>query len=385
MRKLFFTVAMVIFTMLSFTSCEEMIVSSDETIDLVPKATITGIVTAELNLQNSGAEFVPTGTQLLVEVPYLDINSASTGKWMDTIQVEADGKYSVQVPADANGVEVTITPFVFEADQKQNYSEVNFPTIKKVYKAAAATISNVKSGYSMVKDFTYNASSLASFDYKVQVVGKCTANLSAETPGLENAPNGTMLVFYNSEWADSTTVSNGKYSINIPNTPVKCKAQFIRLKRVWNSSTLSYQDVSYKYSIVDLSINPSSPLNTIDLSFGEGEDQTIDPAPNTTTLSGAATADSDLTVTGREPMPNGTKIYFEDAGKTWGAIATVADGKYSVQIPRNTLGVFSITYQVNYNANRKTSSTSTTIYNFIGSGNISTTNLATKTQEIIAY
>ena len=116
MRKLFFTVVVAMFSLLHFTSCEEMIVSSDQTIDLAPKATLSGDVLAELNLQSSGMEAVPAGTELLVEVNYADINPASTGKWMDTIQVSADGKYSVQVPADADGVSVAVTPFSFESD-----------------------------------------------------------------------------------------------------------------------------------------------------------------------------------------------------------------------------------------------------------------------------
>lgn len=382
MKKLFFATAVALLAMLGFTSCEEMIVSTDQTIDLAPKATISGNVLAELNLQSSGMEAVPAGTQLLVEVAYADINPASTGKWMDTIQVSADGKYSVQVPADADGVSVTVTPFNFEADQRQNYSETNYSTIKKAFKAIAF-VQAIRSGQSVIKDITYTASDLPTFAYKVTISGKCTANLSAETPGLENAPNGTVIVFYTNDWVDSTTVTNGKYSINAPSKAVTCKSQFIRLKKVWNSTLQSYQDISYKYSYL-ATYTPTSSTNTYDIDFGEGADQTIDPAPNTTTLSGAATADSDLTVTGREPMPNGTKIYFEDAGKTWGAVATVADGKYSVQIPRSSLGINTITYQVNYNANRKTT-TSTTIYNFSGSGNINTTSAATKTQEIIAY
>jgi len=384
MKKLFFAAAMALIAMLSFTSCEEMIVSSNQTIDLVPKATITGVVTAELNLQSVGAEFVPEGTQLLVEVPYSDINTGSIGKWMDTVIVAADGKYSVAVPTDADGVTVTITPFAFEAEQTQNYEETNYPKIKMLFKATAVVINDFKSGNSIPKNIVYVASNLPTFNYKVMLSGKCTANLNAETLGMENAPNGTVIVFYTNDWVDSTTITNGNYSINIPYKTVMYKSQFIKNKRVWNSTTLSYQEISYKYT-KSSTFTPTSPTNTFDINFGEGEDQTIDPSPNTTTLSGLATADSDLTVSGRESMPEGTKIYFEANDKSWGAIATVTGGKYSVLIPRNTLNIFSITYQVNYNANRKTTPTSTAIYNFIGTGNISTTSAATKTQEIIAY
>ena len=273
MRKLFFTVVVAMFSLLHFTSCEEMIVSSDQTIDLAPKATLSGDVLAELNLQSSGMEAVPAGTELLVEVNYADINPASTGKWMDTIQVSADGKYSVQVPADADGVSVAVTPFSFESDQRQNYSEANYSTIKKAFKAIAF-VQPIRSGQSVVRDITYTASDLPTFAYKVAISGKCTANLSAETPGFENAPNGTVIVFYTNDWVDSTTVTNGKYAINAPNKTVTCKSQFVRLKRVWNSTLQNYQDISYKYSYL-ATYTPTSSTNTYDVDFGEGKDQTI--------------------------------------------------------------------------------------------------------------
>ncbi|MDD3320992.1 MAG: hypothetical protein PHS59_06065 [Paludibacter sp.] len=384
MKKLTFTVAMVILAMLSFTSCEDSIVSSDETIDLLPKATISGTVLAELNLQSDGLETVPEGTQLLVEVNYSDINpAASAGKWMDTIQVSADGKYSVQVPTDANGVSVSISPFTFEAEQTQKYTEVNYTTIKKVYSASLYSLT-ISAGNDTIQNISYTAANEPTFAYKVTLTGKCQANLSAETPGLENAPNGTVLNFYNNEWKDSVTVNNGTYTIMVPNTTIYCNAKFTQLKSVWNTNLISYQNISYKYTINSLSITPSSSVNTLALSFGEGEDQTVDSSPNTTTLSGTATAESDATLSGTENMPDGTKIYFEDDSKTWGATATVSSGKYSVSIPRSTTGIYTINYSINYNANKRTSSTSVSVYNFTGSGSLSTTSISTKTLNIIA-
>lgn len=382
MKKVIFLAAMSLLALLALTSCEENVVSTPVSVDLVPKAKISGRASAELNLQTAGFEAAPAGTELFVEVNYNGINAdVTSGKWMDTIVVDANGMYEIDVPADANGVTVTISPTSFEADQVQNYTAY-FKVIKKVYSLNSFTV-NISSGNQKTVNFTYGVGDEVTFVDKVSITGKCLANLSAETPGLENAPNGTVLNFFTNDWKDSVAVNNGTYTIVVPNKTVNCKAQFTRLKKVWNSTLLNYQEISYKYT-VNTAFTPNASINTFDISFGEGDDQTVDPSPNTTTLSGTATADSDLTVSGNENMPDGTKIYFEDATKTWGAIATVAAGRYSVLIPRNTTGVSTINYQVNYNANKRTSPTAVSVYNFVGSGSTSTTSASTKTLNITA-
>jgi hypothetical protein len=381
-KLLYFIASVALFT---FSGCDKDVVSTPVTVSLMPNAQIVGNVTAELNLQTAGLEVVPSGTMLLVEVFYADINPVATdGKWSDTVTVASDGKFSVSVPADAGGVSVNITPFSFETDQIQAYGAF-YKVLKKNYSCAPAIIS-IRSGQTMTKDFTFVAANLPSFVDLVNMSGKCQANLNAEQPGLENVPDGTVINFYTSDWKDSVKVVNGTYSINIPNKTVNYKAQFAYAKRVWNVNSdfaqSGYLNINYKFNL-NGSFSPVASTNTVDLSFGEGTDMTVDPSPNITVLSGTATADLDLTVAGLENMPDGTKIYFTTG--TWGATAVVSSGKYTVSIPRyvNFDSPTNVTYYISFNANRKTI-TETKSYNYNASGSISTVSAATKTFNITA-
>lgn len=337
MRKLFFTLAVVLLATLSFTSCEEMIVSTDETIDLAPKATIMGNVLAELNLQNSGQEAVPAGTQLLVEVPYSDINPASVGKWMDTIQVAADGKYSVQVPTDANGVTVTITPFAFVAEQIQAFGSLA-AKVTKTYSVTAPATKSIASGQSVVLDITYDKITAApSFVDKVKITGSFTANLNQELGGNENVPNGTVINFYNASFKDSAVVTNGKYSISVPKgISLTVKSKFTYSKKVWNATTSTYSNVNYeyKYDAVRTFNIMDEVVDIVAANSGEGTDLTVYPIVSAVT--GDAKAELDENFNGLENMPNGTVIKFwTNTSPVWGVSAIVNNGKYSVSAPKN--------------------------------------------------
>lgn len=386
MKKFNLSLIVAIIALFTFSGCDKDVISSPVTVSLLPTAHIVGNATAELDLQKAGVETAPVGTMLFVEVFYGNINPAATaGKWSDTITVASDGKYDIAVPADADGVSVIVTPFSFEADQVQSYGAFN-NVLKKTFSSVGFSV-NVKSGQTIIRDFAYIATNLTSFVDMVRVSGKCLANLNSELPGLENAPNGTVINFYTSDWKDSVAVNNGTYSITVPNKTINYKAQFTSAKRVWviNSdfAQSGYQNVNYKYKLNN-SYTPATAINTLDLSFDEGTDMTVDPTPNTTFLSGSASADLDLTIVGFENMPDGTKIYFTTG--TWGATAIVSNGKYSLNIPRyvdfnSPAGVL---YNISFNANKKTSNTSTAIYNFTASGSTPTVSGATKTLNITA-
>lgn len=355
MRKLIFTVAVAALAMLSFTSCEEMIVSSNQTIDLVPKATLSGNVMAELNMQSSGMEAVPAGTQLLVEVSYSDINPTSAGKWMDTIQVSADGKYSVQVPADANGVNVSILPFVFVADQIQAYGSMA-TKVTKTYSVTAATMKAISSGQSIVLDITYDKITAApSFVDKVKITGAFTANLNQELGGNENVPNGTIINFYNNSWKDSAVVTNGKYSISVPKgVPLTVKSKFTYSKKVWNQTTSTYTNVNYEFKYETL-----RTFNTIDevvdiaaANSGEGTDLTVYPIVSA--VSGTAKADLEENLNGLENLPNGTVIKFwTTTAPIWGVNVTVYGGQFTVNAPKNQ----NINWSTKFNAVKKVAMT----------------------------
>jgi hypothetical protein len=372
-----------VLALMGLTSCEKEIVSSPIYVDKLPKANVTGYVTSEMNLQSDGAEFVPTGTKLLVEVNYSDLNSVATGKWKDTVTVDATGKYQVAVPANGSGVTVTITPFAFEADQIQPYGAF-YKTVKKSYSAAFITFT-IRSGQAFSKDVSYLTSNLPNFTDKVSVSGKAQANLDAKLVGLENVPNGTVINFYNSTWKDSVVVQNGTYSIIVPNgLLVNWKSKFIAAKNVWvtnaNSPSQSgYQSVSYQYTISGSSTFGSNTINN-DLSAGEGVDMTVDPNANVVLVSGNATADLDLTTAGNESIPDGTIITFYASDSSWGGTATVSNGKYNVSIPKNK----AVNYYATFVYNKKLTATTFASTTYTLNGTISGTSASTLTYNVVA-
>ncbi len=335
MKKLIFTVA--VLATLSLTSCEEMIVTSNQTIDLAPKATLSGDVLAELNLQSSGLEAVPAGTQLLVEVNYSDINPASVGKWMDTIQVGADGKYMVQVPTDANGVNVSIMPFAFVADQTQIYGSM-IAKVSKTYSVTAATVKAIAQGQSIISDINYDKlTAPPSFIEKVRITGTFTANLNQELGGNENVPNQTVVNFFNSSWKDSAVVTNGKYSILVPKgVALTLKSKFTYSKKVWNLTTSSYSNLNYEYKFDALKTfnTMDEVVNLIAANSGEGDDLTVHPIVSG--VSGTCTADLDESLNGFENMPNATTIkLWTTTTPIWGVTTTVSSGRYLISAPKN--------------------------------------------------
>ena len=362
--------AMALLAVFLFNSCDEIpVVSSAITVDQLPKASISGYVTSEMNLLTNGQELVPEGTRLLIEVSYSDLNAAATaGKWQDTVSVGTNGKYEVAVPADANGVTVTITPFAFESDQTQAYGAL-LPKVLKSYTVAQSTLS-IRSGQVLTKDISYTANNLPNFTDKVRVSGKVQANLNAETVGLESVPDGTILNFYNGQWKDSVSVKNGTYSIVVPiGDAVICKAKFKCNKKVWVTdyvtlSNSAYANVSYEYTVSGMTSYSANSEN-MDLTAGEGKDLTVDPNANLVVVSGNALADIDGTTYGLENMPNGAQIVFYTT--QWGATAIVNNGKYSVRIPKNT----SVNYCIKFTTYKKLSSTSVKsyIYEYTGTLN----------------
>lgn len=388
MKKNRFLSGLAVLALVGLTSCEKDVVSSPMYVDNLPKASISGYVTSEMNFQSDGSEFVPVGTKLLVEVNYSDLNSAATGKWKDTVTVGADGKYQAAVPANGSGVTVTITAFAFEANQVQPYGAF-YPTIKKSYSAAAIVLLTVRSGQALSKDITYTASNLPYFTDKVSVSGKAQANLDASIVGLENVPNGTLINFFNSGWKDSVTVQNGTYSIVVPNgEAISWKSKFTKTKHVWVTNNTSpsqsgYQDVNYQYTINGTSTFVSNTL-TNDLSAGEGVDLTVDPNANVVLLSGSATAELDLTNPGNESIPDGITITFYALDSSWGGTAIVSNGKYNISIPRNKAVGYYATFVYNKRLTATTFASTTYTLNSTSSGSIPSTSASTLIFPMIA-
>lgn len=375
---------MAILALVSLSNCKnEEVVSSPIYVDNSPKANISGYVTAEMNLQTNGAEFVPAGAQIFVEVNYSDLNSAAIGKWKDTVTVSATGQYQVAVPANGSGVTVTITPLTFEANQIQAYGSF-FNQINKIYSTNPITLASVRTGQSLKSNITYALSDLPNFTDKVSISGKFQANLDASVVGLENVPNGTVINFWTSTWKDSVVVQNGIYSMVSPkNSSINWRSKFKYLKNVWNPNTLTYNNShTYEYTISG-SNSFSSNTTDFDLSAGEGTDTWIDPLANVVQVSGTALADLDLTISGSESIPDNAnaKITFYASDNSWGGTATISAGRYTINVPRNE----TIIYTGSFTYLKKTSATTTvlTTYNF--NGTFFSSSSSTQTVPVTAY
>ncbi|MDD3078351.1 MAG: hypothetical protein PHH37_04485 [Paludibacter sp.] len=368
MKKLCYLLVMAIIAITGFVSCEDAVVSTPLTVDTTlsgAKATISGYVTAEMNLQTYGNEVVPEGTKLLVEVFYSDLNPAATnGKWADTVSVAADGTYSIVVPADANGVSVIMTPFPFQASQVQQSGEQN-AEITKAYSSASVSVS-IKSGEMKTQDFVYSDADLPLSNNMVNVSGKFTANLTDQTTGEENVPDGTYITFQSSTWQDSVAVTNGTYSIDVPSgVAVTWTADFKYTKSVWNYSgetdpaKKAYENVLFEYKISGSGIF-GSVTKDYDLNAGEGIDLT--ETPDMVTLSGIVSAELNDTQQGLEALPVGTTIYFESGN--WGGSANIgANGLYEIKVPAQKTISLSIKAALDVTANGSTTTKVFTYFN----------------------
>ena len=385
MKKTSLFSVMAIFALVSLSSCDKEVVSSPIYVNKLPQANISGYVTAEMNLQTAGAEYVPVGTQLFVEVSYNGLNPSATGSWKDTVTVSATGEYHLAVPSSGSGVTVSITPVSFEADQVQAYGAF-FPKVKKIY-AAAKTQFTITAGSNVTgKNFSYTPADLPTFTDKVSVTGKVQANLDAAIVGLESVPNGTVINFTSPGfWKDSVVVQNGTYTIIVPKSALiswSAKFKYNKNTSIWNANTnkLTFDNTkSYEYSMTGSSTFSSV---TTDYNLSAGEGTIVDLTPTIVTVSGSAKADLDLSVAGTENMPDGTPINFYTSDNSWAGIATVSNGSYSINMPRNT----QIYYTCSFTATQRTATGGNTPNKsyYVSSSFYSTTNSTLTQQNITA-
>jgi hypothetical protein len=264
-----------------FTSCDKTVETTPLSIDLSKTATIEGYVYADLNLNDYGKEAVPAGTKIILSLPYSDLySSGATGNWVDTVDVDANGKFTVAVPADADGVTVTIKAVDFIYSQVQPLTASN-ATIQKIFSVSSATSVSVKVSETKVQIIEYNTiTGFSDFDNYVAISGKVQAELNLSNSELEAVPTGTTLIFYGNGWSQEVTVSsdgtNMVYTVDVPaSISIYCAYDFTASKNVWNSSEGSYQNVDYRYKSTSLYVGYFSvDTEDEDLYLGGGTEVT---------------------------------------------------------------------------------------------------------------
>lgn len=369
--KLFSVIAILALVSLSSCKDEPVVVSSAVTVATKDSATISGYVTAELNLQSAGLEAVPAGTSILVSLPYSQLNATATGSWMKTVTVGTDGKYSVKIPTNSKGVAVTFTPSAFEYDQTQAYSSgATVPKLRLTYNIGSNSL-NVVSGQSLNNDIKYTSTTNIAIGVpEVTIAGKVQADLDASIIGLENLPDGTKIIFTATGWADSTTISSGKYSISVPKgLLINWSINKIINTKVWSPNNLDPSQSTYINVDKTYSISGSSTFNANNLAVDiTPSGNTVSVVSLTTTVTGIAKAELDLSTSGLEYLPTGSKIYFYTS--TWGATATVSSGgNFSVIVPFGT----TVNYYTQVTANQISQSGISSSHTFQLTGNFSST------------
>jgi hypothetical protein len=127
-------------------------------------ATVQGLVYATLNdtLNPQINQFAPANTPLLFTYtlnqfhPYLTTKDQTVE--CPPVQVQADGSYSITVPAVASGINIVLESNQFTYMQKGRSQHTgNDTTIRKIYTLPSQTISGLIPGETKFIDLTYSA------------------------------------------------------------------------------------------------------------------------------------------------------------------------------------------------------------------------------------
>jgi hypothetical protein len=113
MKKLFYPAIFLIATVCFFNSCAEEDPAQGVSIEgtFTSQATIEGYAYLSTNKSSSEAiKYAPEGTVLSFTISYSDLGiSGSSGNYVKTTSVKADGSYSVELPARADGNQVAVS------------------------------------------------------------------------------------------------------------------------------------------------------------------------------------------------------------------------------------------------------------------------------------
>ena len=257
---------------LFFSSCDKEKEASPLSVDLSKKATIKGYVFAELDMTSAGMEKAPAGTKILVTVDYSYLNSSVNGSWKDTTMVDNNGQFSVQVPADDNGVNAEIYAIPFEYNQVQEYGSY-FNQLMKVYEAGNKNVS-LSSNETKIIQITYSGNTLDNFVDMVEISGNLTAELNDTVVGREDTDGGIQLAFHADGWSKSvTTGDEGSFTVVVPKSEtIYVDFSFQRDRITWDAEEGEYMPMPYLFEAKNKSLGtfPGSEDDVI-IDAGEGE------------------------------------------------------------------------------------------------------------------
>jgi hypothetical protein len=212
--KFFYAVMVLLAAVLS--SCDKDVETSPVTTEDFAKGTIKGYVYAQLDLTNYGYEAAPVGSKVIITMPYSELGLNNSGNLIDTVLLGSDGSFSYEIPADGDGVNVTVKVIDFIYKQKQAFGDQH-DYKNSLYSSKTVTY-NVKANDLQVQEIYLDAPTYLGevFDWYT-VEGTIYLDYDKSTSGYEKLPAGTKVTFNCDGWSKEVTVgTDGKYTVSVP-------------------------------------------------------------------------------------------------------------------------------------------------------------------------
>lgn len=157
MKKKLFRLTMIAMTIVPLLfSCkkEKSAKSTKLNIQDFPTTIVYGRATANLDHTNTNEQYAPSGTKILIEVPYSTFDPSASGTYKVFTTVNAEGEYRAQVPVGVNAatsLTITLDEFFSTVKLSETKSEI------QKFEASSATLSCL-SGLTYEKKFEYSGS-----------------------------------------------------------------------------------------------------------------------------------------------------------------------------------------------------------------------------------
>lgn len=285
MKNRIFKIVSFAFLLALVTACEENLKSDPVEIDLKQTATIEGSVSVELDYKVAGLEKAPEGTKLVVSIPlsqlYMGSRISPIGNWTDTVFVDANGHFSISVPTNSNGVNVTITPTDF-------YSDVTLPyyysseSAMASFEASTISINGVYVGITKIRNIEYSLSDIDDPMETSTLYGMIVGEFDEKIVGYEALPIGTEITFIGSGndsgviWSEVLTYNGTSYKIEVPNdVTIDVYWNFKHDKNIYigkdSFNEPIYSKVKYKYTD-GKSLGTINAESIQDFNVGNGEE-----------------------------------------------------------------------------------------------------------------
>lgn len=249
-----------------FSSCDKDVESTAVKLDLHDSAAITLYIYADLDKTDAGQEAAPANTQVYVKINYSDYKAGADGAWSSILTTDASGMIMLKVPADANGVNVQITPMPFEFSQVQTFNNYE-STVSKIFTANQVTV-NVSAGEAKVQQINYKApETFNDFTEITKITGTVMAAISDKDFDSDTITSAVTITFHTSDWSTEVpTDGSGNFEVEVP------KGENIYVTGIFQADNIvgTSRDL-YEYELIQSYIgNFATETKSVVVDFGTG-------------------------------------------------------------------------------------------------------------------